>query len=115
MLLFKCPLFFIEKKQIHDELIRVLTLITIYFLLVELETISKKPILFSFKQVVNLPEYSVTRLLQDPKGDGICSLSYGIHQMHPDLIMGVPSTISNKKSPHQYSISEIKREIDQNR
>ena len=102
MVLLKCTFFLIEKKQINDELIRVLTIIIIYFLLVELETIIKKPRLFSFKQVVNLPEYSVTRLLQDPKGDGICSLSYGIPQMHPDLIMEVPSTISNKKSAHKH-------------
>ena len=49
MLLFKCTDFVIEKKKINDELIRILTLITIYFLLVELETIKKKTrILFYF-------------------------------------------------------------------
>ena len=65
MLLLKCTDFLIEKKKINDELIRILTLITIYFLLVELETIKKNKniILFSLKEVVNSPQNSATRLL----------------------------------------------------
>ena len=53
-----------EKKQINDELMRILTLITNYFLLMEPETINKKKNNFlSFKQVANSPQYSTTRLL----------------------------------------------------
>ena len=83
MLLLKCTDFLIEKKKINDELIRILTLITIYFLLVELETIKKNKniILFSLKEVVNSPQNSATRLL---------TLTYSWRFLTPFLIKSHP-------------------------
>ena len=84
MLLLKCTDFLIEKKKINDELIRILTLITIYFLLVELETIKKKQ---EYYFIFIKRSSQFTPKFRDKAAD-------------PDLLMEVPHTISNKESPH---------------
>ena len=83
MLLLKCTDFLIEKKKINDELIRILTLITIY-LLVELETIKKKQ---EYYFIFIKRSSQFTPKFRDKAAD-------------PDLLMEVPHTISNKESPH---------------
>ena len=84
MLLLKCTDFLIEKKKINDELIRILTLITIYFLLVELETIKKKQ---EYYFIFIKRSSQFTPKFRDKAAD-------------PDLLMEVPPNISNKESPH---------------